>query len=156
MSIVVIGASARTKQQNKGRPPSSTIDASNVTLSFIVYCNRPYLGLFRKIDYWKWPMSSNICTWFAPKNKVFAGSFSLHNRIGLAMGINSIGVLEYFKRLCRKLGITMTDNVVHYLTIKEANRVKKHDKQRQVWQRKKRTRGSMKSSRPTRRKQSLS
>jgi hypothetical protein len=70
---------------------------------------------------------NNICTWFAPKNKVFTGSFSLHIRIGLAVGINSIGVLEYFKRLFRKLGITMTNNVVRYLTIKEANRVKKHD-----------------------------
>jgi hypothetical protein len=70
---------------------------------------------------------NQICTWFAPKNKVFAGSYSLHNRIAFAVGINSIGLLQYFKRLFRKLGITMTDNVVHYLTIKEATRVKKHE-----------------------------
>jgi hypothetical protein len=24
---------------------------------------------------------NQICTWYAPKNKVFAGSYSLHNRI---------------------------------------------------------------------------
>jgi hypothetical protein len=70
---------------------------------------------------------NQICTWFCPKNKVFAGSYSLHNRIAFAVGINSLGVLQYFKRLFRKLGITMTDNITHYLTIKEANRVKKHD-----------------------------
>jgi hypothetical protein len=68
---------------------------------------------------------NNICTWFAPKNKVFAGSYSLHNRLAFAVGINSLGVLEFFKRLFRKLGITMSDNVVHYLKIKEAWRVQK-------------------------------
>jgi hypothetical protein len=60
---------------------------------------------------------NQICTWFAPKNKVFAGSYSLHNRFSFAVGINSLGVLEFFKRLFRRLGITMTDNVVHYLKI---------------------------------------
>jgi hypothetical protein len=69
---------------------------------------------------------NQVCTWFAPKNKVFAGSYSLHNRIGFAVGINSLGVLEFFRRLFRKLGITLTDNVVHYLKIKEATRLKKH------------------------------
>jgi hypothetical protein len=68
---------------------------------------------------------NQICTWFAPKNKVFAGSYSLHNRISFAVGINSLGVLEFFKRLFRRLGITMTENVVHYLKIKEDTRIKK-------------------------------
>jgi hypothetical protein len=67
---------------------------------------------------------NNICTWFAPKNKVFAGSGSLNNRIGLAIGINSIGVLPFYERLFRKLGITMTENVAHYLKWKEAARMK--------------------------------
>jgi hypothetical protein len=39
---------------------------------------------------------NQICTWFAPKNKVFAGSGSLHNRISLAVGINSLGVEVFF------------------------------------------------------------
>jgi hypothetical protein len=68
---------------------------------------------------------NNICTWFAPKNKVFAGAYSLHNRISFAVGINSVGVLQYFTRLYRKLGITMTENVVHYLTKKEDKRARK-------------------------------
>ena len=73
---------------------------------------------------------NQICTWFAPKNKVFAGSYSLHNRIAFAVGINSLGLLEYFTKLFRKLGITMTGNVKHYLRIKEMSRMKKHAKVR--------------------------
>jgi hypothetical protein len=68
---------------------------------------------------------NQICTWFCPKNKVYAGSYLLNNRIAFAVGINSLGVMEFFKRLFRKLGITMTDNVVHYLQIKDAVRLKK-------------------------------
>jgi hypothetical protein len=68
---------------------------------------------------------NNICTWFAPKNKVFAGAYSLHNRIAFAVGINSLGVLEYFERLYRKLGIPITDNVRHYLQTKEDKRSKR-------------------------------
>jgi hypothetical protein len=30
---------------------------------------------------------NQICTWFAPKNKVFDGRGSLHNRIAFAVGI---------------------------------------------------------------------
>jgi hypothetical protein len=52
---------------------------------------------------------NNICTWFAPKDKVFAGAYTLHNRIAFAVSIDSLGVLEYFVRLYRKLGITMTE-----------------------------------------------
>ena len=59
-----------------------------------------------------------ICTWFAPKNKVFATSGSLHNRIAFAVGINSLGLLEFYKKLFRKMGITMTPNVLHYLKLK--------------------------------------
>jgi hypothetical protein len=65
---------------------------------------------------------NNVCTWFAPKNKVFAGSCSLHNRIGFAVGINSLGVDEFFVQLFQKLGIQVTDNMRHYLTIKERHR----------------------------------
>jgi hypothetical protein len=68
---------------------------------------------------------NNICTWFAPKNKVYAGSGSLQNRIAFAVGINSLGVLLFTKKLFRKMGITVTDNVEHYLTNKETNRLKK-------------------------------
>jgi hypothetical protein len=67
---------------------------------------------------------NQICTWFAPKNKVFAGSGSLHNRIAFAVGINSLGVSPFYTKLFRKLGITLTDTVEHYLKVKEAARMK--------------------------------
>jgi hypothetical protein len=40
------------------------------------------------------------------------------------MCINSIGVLPFYTKLFRKLGITMTDNVEHYLKVKETARIK--------------------------------
>ena len=68
---------------------------------------------------------NQICTWFAPKNKVFAGSGSLHNRIAIAVGINSLGYNKFFTALFNKLGITVTSNLAHYLRIKENTRVKR-------------------------------
>ena len=71
---------------------------------------------------------NQICTWFAPKNKVFAGTGSLPNRISLAVGINSLGVEVYFKRLFKKMGIPLTDNVEYYLRLKERTRVNRLQK----------------------------
>jgi hypothetical protein len=71
---------------------------------------------------------NQICTWFAPKNKVFAGSGSLHNRIYFSVGINSLGYNDFFRRLFGKLGIAVTDNVAHYLRIRENTRVKRLEK----------------------------
>jgi hypothetical protein len=68
---------------------------------------------------------NQVCTWFAPKNKVFAGSGSLHNRITFAVGINSLGVEPCFKRLFKAVGIPLTDNVAYYLKLKEKNRNKR-------------------------------
>jgi hypothetical protein len=68
---------------------------------------------------------NQICTWFAPKNKVFAGTGSLHNRIAFAVGINSLGVEAFFKRLFKSLGIPLTQNVSYYLELKERNRNKR-------------------------------
>jgi hypothetical protein len=68
---------------------------------------------------------NQICTWFAPKNKVFAGTGSLHNRIGFAVGINSIGLEMFFRRLFKMMGVPLTDNVAYYLHLKEKTRVKR-------------------------------
>jgi hypothetical protein len=62
---------------------------------------------------------NQICTWFSPKDKVFAGSGRLDN------SLNSLGYNEFFTGLLMKLGITMTDNVAHYLHVKENTRVKR-------------------------------
>jgi hypothetical protein len=67
-------------------------------------------------------------TWFAPKNKVFASSMSLTNRLSMALGINSLGVSGYFERLFVALGIVMTEDVRHYITVKERARLKKQRK----------------------------
>jgi hypothetical protein len=73
---------------------------------------------------------NNVCTWFAPKNKVYAGSGSLNNRIAFAVGINSIGLLSFMSNLFDRLGITMTDNIVHYLTVSEGIRMRKLEKEK--------------------------
>jgi hypothetical protein len=69
---------------------------------------------------------NNTASWFAPKNKVYCGTRSLHNRIGMAIGINSLGLLDYFKRPNKTYGIAMTPNVMHFWTVnKERNRQKR-------------------------------
>jgi hypothetical protein len=73
---------------------------------------------------------NNVCTWFAPKNKVFAGSGSLNNRIAFAVGINSIGLLPFMSELFIRLGIAMTDNIEHYLTVSEGLRMRKIEKEK--------------------------
>jgi hypothetical protein len=65
---------------------------------------------------------NNIAAWMAPKNKVYCGSLSITNRLGIAIGIKLLGLLEYFKRLFVKLGIYMSPNVVHYLKTKDKSR----------------------------------
>jgi hypothetical protein len=65
---------------------------------------------------------NNTVSWFAPKNKVYCGSLSLSNRIGLALGINALGLHQYYIRLFKALGIQMTDNVSHFLQVQEKRR----------------------------------
>jgi hypothetical protein len=71
---------------------------------------------------------NQICTWFAPKNKVFAGSCSLPNRISCALGINSLGVEAFFKRLFKMMGVPLTPNVAYYLQTIEKSRVQRLEK----------------------------
>lgn len=71
---------------------------------------------------------NNTVSWFVPKNKVYCRAWSLTNRVGLALGINSVSLEMYFKRLFKLLGIAMTPNVLHFLKVKERNRVKQLDK----------------------------
>jgi hypothetical protein len=71
---------------------------------------------------------NQVCTWFAPKNKVFAGTGSLHNRIAFAVGINSLGVDVFFRRLFKALCLPLSDNVAYYLKLREANRHKRLEK----------------------------
>jgi len=68
---------------------------------------------------------NNLMTWYAPKNKIYCGSRSLWNRVCLCIGIISIGILPYFRRLFRKLGIVMTPNVLHFLEVQHRTRTKR-------------------------------
>lgn len=67
-------------------------------------------------------------SWFAPKNKVYCSSMSLTNRISMALGVNTLGLSEYFKRLYIALGIPMPDDVMHYITFKDRSRLKALEK----------------------------
>jgi hypothetical protein len=71
---------------------------------------------------------NNTISWLAPKNKCFGGSQSLRNRISIAVGINSLGLQKYFTRLFHALGISMTDNVRHFLSVRDRHRQKRINK----------------------------
>jgi hypothetical protein len=68
---------------------------------------------------------NNTASWFAPKNKVYCGSCSLTNRLSIALGINTLGLTEYFRRLFKRLGIHLTRNVMHWLQMKDQTRSKR-------------------------------
>jgi hypothetical protein len=73
---------------------------------------------------------NNTASWLAPKNKVYCGSQSLHNRLSIALGINVLGFVGYFKRPFKLLGIAFTPDVQYYLQSKESTRKKRLDKLR--------------------------
>jgi hypothetical protein len=68
---------------------------------------------------------NNTASWLAPKNKVYCGSQSLQNRLSIALGINVLGFVGYFKRLFKMLGIAFTPDVQYYLQSKESTRNKR-------------------------------
>jgi hypothetical protein len=68
---------------------------------------------------------NNTASWLAPKNKVYCGSQSLQNRLSIALGINVLGFVGYFKRLFKMLGIAFTPDVQYYLQSKESTRTKR-------------------------------
>jgi hypothetical protein len=69
---------------------------------------------------------NNTISWLAPKNKCYGGSQSLCNRISIAVSITtSLGMHRYFTRLFHALGITMTPNIDHFLSLRETRRLKR-------------------------------
>ena len=68
---------------------------------------------------------NQIISWMAPKNKVYSMSISLKIRIGMAIGINTMGLLGYYRFLFDKLNMMMTSDVYHYLQVKDSNRSKR-------------------------------
>jgi hypothetical protein len=73
---------------------------------------------------------NNTASWFAPKNKVYCGSQSLCNRLSMAVGINSLGMQQYFVRLFRVLKIQMTPDIHHFLVTKQNSRQKRREKRK--------------------------
>ena len=71
---------------------------------------------------------NNTISWVAPKNKVYCGTSSLAVRIAIAVGINSLGTMRFYNELFRLLGIQMTDDVAHWLQVKDSNRAKRLSK----------------------------
>jgi hypothetical protein len=71
---------------------------------------------------------NNTISYFAPKNRVYCGTRSLQNRVSIAIGVLSLGMVEYFKRLFKALGIYMTPNILHFLEVKEKHRLYRIEK----------------------------
>jgi hypothetical protein len=69
---------------------------------------------------------NNTATWFAPKNKTYCGSVSLQVWLSLAVGINSLGFEVYYQRLLKKLGVTLTEDVSHFLGVEQKKKRGKH------------------------------
>ena len=74
---------------------------------------------------------NNTFAWLAPKNKVYCGTQSLINRLSMGIGIQGLGLLEYFRRLFKKLGVVVTPNILHFLSVKQAKRAKQNYKVKQ-------------------------
>jgi hypothetical protein len=68
---------------------------------------------------------NNTASWIAPKNKIYCGSQSLKNRLSIAIGVNKLGLHEYYKRLFLSLGINLPKNVKHFLDKKDHKRNKR-------------------------------
>jgi hypothetical protein len=79
---------------------------------------------------------NNTFSWLAPKNKVYCGTRSLRNRLCIGIGIHALGTTEYFKRVYRKLGINMTDNIAYFLESKEIKRMQRIAKSKETETRK--------------------
>jgi hypothetical protein len=65
---------------------------------------------------------NNTIAWLAPKNQLYCGTNSLKNRISIAIGITALGTIEFYWGLFGQLGIHLTDDVLHFLKIKLAQR----------------------------------
>jgi len=66
---------------------------------------------------------NNTISWLAPKNKTYAGTVSLRNRVNMALGIQTMGYDMYWNRLFRELGLEIDAATEH--------RFKQHEKLRQ-------------------------
>ena len=57
---------------------------------------------------------------YAPKNRCYGASMSLHNRISIAIGIQNYGHFKFFSEVMKRLGIKMSNNLEAQLKKKDA------------------------------------
>ena len=50
---------------------------------------------------------NNVITSYAPKNRVYGSSISLSNRISITIGVKNVGKHQYWKRVYKKMGMTL-------------------------------------------------
>ena len=81
---------------------------------------------------------NNSVTWFAQKNKTYAATSSLANRVCLALGIYSVGYEVFFVRLFERCGINIPDDLRYYLKKQEKTRVYRKEKDKKSEIKKKR------------------
>jgi len=65
---------------------------------------------------------NNSISWLAPKNKTCSTTKSLSNRVAIAIGINSVGMVAFFSRLFALLQMQVSFSVEHYLHLQEKTR----------------------------------
>jgi len=83
---------------------------------------------------------NDTIAWIAPKNKVHSGTASLSNRICIALCITSVGTMEFFKRLFNWFGVTVTEDICHFLEAQHLRRAKRIAKTKTADGKKKRAR----------------
>ena len=81
---------------------------------------------------------NNTISWKAPKNKNYAGTQSLLNRVMMAGATHLIGNEQYFIQLYNRLGIPMQNGTRHYLSQQAKALARRRAKQGQFETKKKR------------------
>ena len=84
---------------------------------------------------------NNTVSYFAPKNRVYCSSRSLQNRVAISIGIISLGLDGYFRRLLKALGIAIPESIQKFLSDKQKNRMRRLLKRRETESKRKRKAG---------------
>ena len=69
---------------------------------------------------------NNTISWLAPKNKTYGKSMSLTNRISIAIGVHSLGPMDYWRLLFNKLGMAVNEDTLYYLSSIDSTRAAKN------------------------------
>jgi hypothetical protein len=81
---------------------------------------------------------NQVIAWFAPKNKTYGGSYSLENRVSIAVGVFNKGYLAFFSNLLERLGIQPTEGQLAYFRSQDKDRNRRRQLQTTAEHKKKR------------------